>query len=61
MSYPLYYISSGIAGMCSKTSVAPLTRIKILLQAHNVHYKHLGKEYYTFSRCITFFYFIESV
>lgn len=32
----------GIAGMCSKTAVAPLDRIKILLQAHSVHYKHLG-------------------
>ncbi|PSN31598.1 Graves disease carrier protein [Blattella germanica] len=28
--------------MCSKTAVAPLDRIKILLQAHNKHYKHLG-------------------
>lgn len=28
--------------MCSKTAVAPLDRIKILLQAHNNHYKHLG-------------------
>ena len=29
--------------MCSKTTVAPLDRIKILLQAHHNHYKHLGK------------------
>lgn len=29
--------------MCAKTSIAPLDRVKILLQAHNVHYKHLGK------------------
>ncbi|XP_048513933.1 graves disease carrier protein-like isoform X2 [Athalia rosae] len=28
--------------MCSKTTVAPLDRIKILLQAHSKHYKHLG-------------------
>lgn len=28
--------------MCSKTTVAPLDRIKILLQAHSQHYKHLG-------------------
>lgn len=28
--------------MCSKTTVAPLDRIKILLQAHSEHYKHLG-------------------
>lgn len=29
--------------MCSKTAVAPLDRIKILLQAHSGHYKHFGK------------------
>ncbi|KAG8042679.1 hypothetical protein G9C98_005314 [Cotesia typhae] len=35
-------IAGGVAGMCSKTTVAPLDRIKILLQAHSHHYKHLG-------------------
>ncbi|XP_053998552.1 solute carrier family 25 member 16-like [Hylaeus anthracinus] len=35
-------IAGGVAGMCSKTAVAPLDRIKILLQAHSEHYKHLG-------------------
>ncbi|ETN60134.1 graves disease carrier protein [Anopheles darlingi] len=34
--------AGGVAGMCSKTTVAPLDRIKILLQAHSIHYKHLG-------------------
>lgn len=34
--------AGGVAGMCSKTAVAPLDRIKILLQAHSNHYKHLG-------------------
>nr|XP_003700690.2 PREDICTED: graves disease carrier protein homolog [Megachile rotundata] len=42
----LFFLKSlfagGMAGMCSKTTVAPLDRIKILLQAHNKHYKHLG-------------------
>ncbi|XP_018392430.1 PREDICTED: graves disease carrier protein homolog [Cyphomyrmex costatus] len=35
-------IAGGVAGMCSKTAVAPLDRIKILLQAQHEHYKHLG-------------------
>lgn len=28
--------------MCSKTAVAPLDRMKILLQAHQSHYRHKG-------------------
>jgi len=35
-------LSGGVAGMCAKSAVAPLDRIKILLQAHSIHYKHLG-------------------
>ncbi|XP_071107675.1 solute carrier family 25 member 16-like isoform X1 [Haliotis cracherodii] len=36
------FVSGGLAGCCAKTTVAPLDRVKILLQAHNKHYKHLG-------------------
>jgi len=36
------FLAGGVAGMCSKTAVAPLDRIKILLQAHNKHYKSFG-------------------
>ncbi|XP_025158994.1 graves disease carrier protein homolog isoform X2 [Harpegnathos saltator] len=40
----MLYISQlqGVAGMCSKTAVAPLDRIKILMQAQHKHYKNLG-------------------
>ncbi|CAL4062188.1 unnamed protein product, partial [Meganyctiphanes norvegica] len=35
-------IAGGVSGMCAKSTVAPLDRIKILLQAHNKTYKHNG-------------------
>jgi len=36
------FLAGGVAAMCAKTVVAPLDRIKILLQAQNVHYKDSG-------------------
>ena len=35
-------VAGGVAGMCAKTAVAPLDRIKILLQAQSVHYRDMG-------------------
>ena len=34
---------TGVAGCCAKSAVAPLDRVKILMQAQNTHYKDLGK------------------
>lgn len=35
-------LAGGVAGMVSKTAVAPLDRVKILLQAHNRHHESHG-------------------
>lgn len=36
------FVAGGVAGCCAKSTIAPLDRVKILLQAQNPHYKHLG-------------------
>lgn len=36
------FVSGGIAGSVAKTLVAPIDRVKILLQVHNKHYENYG-------------------
>lgn len=43
---------AGLAGCAAKTVVAPLDRVKILLQAHNQHYKHLGGSFEYIFLCL---------
>ena len=35
-------LSGGLAGMAGKSFVAPLDRVKILMQTQNIHYKGSG-------------------
>ncbi|XP_076436161.1 solute carrier family 25 member 16-like [Babylonia areolata] len=46
------FVAGGVAGCCAKSAVAPLDRVKILMQAHNTHYKDLGV-YGTFKEVLT--------
>ncbi|XP_077310397.1 LOW QUALITY PROTEIN: solute carrier family 25 member 16 [Lithobates pipiens] len=36
------FVAGGVASCCAKSTIAPLDRIKILFQAQNIHYRHLG-------------------
>ena len=38
----VHFVSKGVAGCCAKTVVAPLDRLKILMQGHNKVYKYTG-------------------
>ena len=56
----------GIAGMASKTTVAPLDRVKILLQAKHHQYVHQGILLFAKNNCnhwyqVMVFYFRRSI
>ncbi|XP_061601476.1 graves disease carrier protein isoform X1 [Cololabis saira] len=36
------FVAGGVAGCCAKSTIAPLDRVKILLQGQSPHYRHLG-------------------
>ena len=50
----VHFVSKGVAGCCAKTVVAPLDRLKILMQGHNKVYKYTGN--FCFKKVLLYIY-----